>query len=225
MLPFLFALAVSGSPPTVCKPLLERGESVIERRTLKVDNGTLKAVAVSKSDEKYGDPVSQIMVFNSNCRIVFSQRFEDATKLRFSEERLGQQPILFVTAFRPGGSGSGFDHTLIAYGGDLFPEDGVRALAPMSLNQSNMDGIFVGDLGRGRGPGLVLWNAQWNGQEAHYEPHQYEIVSYRWRKGRFVGPIVTTTKRKYNPDPNEVARRLGFGFKNMTQQSRFGWND
>jgi hypothetical protein len=52
---------------------------------------------------------------------------------------------------------------------------------------------------------------------------QYEIVSYRWHNGRFVGPTVRTTKRNYNPDPDDVARRLGFGFKDMTQQSRFGW--
>ena len=223
MLSLLLATAVSVSS-TGCKLSLGRGENVVERRTLKVLNGTLEAVAVSKSDEKYGDPVSRMIVLASDCNVVFTQRFEDATKVLFSEERLGKQPLLFVTAFRPGGSGAGFDHILLAYGGDLFPEGGVQQLAPMSLNQGNMDGIFVGDLGHGRGPGLVTWSAQWNGQEAHYDPHQYEIVSYRWRNGRFVGPSVRTTIRKYDPgDPNHVAHRLGLGIHDMTQQSRFGW--
>ncbi|MEO5773340.1 MAG: hypothetical protein ABIQ32_04385 [Sphingomicrobium sp.] len=223
MLSLLFAVAVSASPTTPCRLNLEKGETLIERRTLKVRDGTLEAVAVSKSDEKYGDPESRLVVLGLGCNVIFSQRFDDATKVLFSEKRLGEQPILFVTAFRPGGSGAGFDHALLAYGGEMFPQDGVQPLAPMSLKQGNMDGIFVGDLGRGRGPGLVTWNAQWLGQEAHYEPHQYEIVSYAWRNGRFVGPNIRTTKRKYNPEPNDVARRLGLGFKDMTQQSRFGW--
>ena len=223
MLSLLFAVAVAASPSTACKLNLKQGETVIERRVLKLRDGTLEGVAISKSDERYDDPVSRILVLGSDCEVMFSQRFEDATKVLFSEERLGEQPVLFVTAFRPGGSGAGFNHLLLAYGGEMFAEDGVQSLAPVSLNQGNMDGIFVGDLGRGRGPGLVLWNAQWSGEEAHYEPHHYEIVSYRWRNGRFVGPNVRTTKIKYNPDPNEVARRLGLGFKDMTQQSRFGW--
>jgi hypothetical protein len=219
----LLAIAVSTGTTAGCKLDLEAGDTVIERRTLTVRNGTLEAVAVSKSEAWKGDPASRMVVLGPDCKPVFSQRFEDATKVLFSGERLGEQPILFVTAFSPGGSGAGFDHTLLAYGGEMFAEDGVRPLAPMSLNQGNMGGIFVGDLGRGRGPGLVMWNALWNGQEAHYDPHQYEIVSYRWHNGRFVGPTVRTTKRKYNPDPDDVARRLGFGFKDMTQQSRFGW--
>jgi hypothetical protein len=90
------------------------------------------------------------------------------------------------------------------------------------LTHGNMDGIFVGNLGQGRGPGLVMWNAQWKDGEAHYTPHQYEVVSYRWRNGRFVGPDVKTTKRKYDPDPDAVARRLGFSFRDMTQKKRFG---
>lgn len=223
MLLLFFAVAVATSPTTGCKLDLNDGETVVERRTLKVRNGTLEAVAVSTSDAWKGDPVSRMMVLGQDCNPVFNQRFADATKVLFSEQHLGEQPILFVTAFSPGGSGAGFDHTLLAYGGEMFAEEGVRPLAPMSLNQGNMGGIFVGDLGRGRGPGLVMWNALWKGQEAHYEPHQYEIVSYRWRNGRFVGPNVRTTKRKYAPDPDDVARRLGLGFKDMTQQSRFGW--
>jgi hypothetical protein len=66
----------------------------------------------------------------------------------------------------------------------------------------------------------MVWSAQWD--DAHYSPHRYDIVAYRWRDGRFVGPKVRTTKRKYDPAPNVVARRLGFRFRDMTQQERFG---
>ena len=224
MLSLLLAAAVSANPNTGCKQNLDRGETVVERRILKVRDGTLEALAVSKSDQKYGDPESRMMVLGSDCNVIFAHHFQDATNVLFSETRLGEQPILFVTAFQPGGSGSGFPHLLLAYGGDLWSADQVQSLAPTPLNQGNMDGIFVGDMGRGRGPGLMMWNAQWNGQEAHYEPHQYEVVTYRWRNGRFVGPQVRRTKRKYDPgDPNEVARRLGLGVHDMTEQNRFGW--
>jgi hypothetical protein len=224
MLLLLLTAAVSTNATAVCKLNLGRGEAVVERRILKVHNETLQAFAVSKSDERYGDPESRMVVLGSPCNVIFTQQFDDATKVLFSGARLGEQPILFVTAFRPGGSGAGFTHLLLAYGGNLWPEDNVESLAPTSLNQGNMDGIFVGDLGRRRGPGLVMWNAQWDGQEAHYEPHHYEIVTYRWRNGRFVGPDVRTTKRKYDPgDPNQVARRVGLGVHDMTEQNRFGW--
>jgi hypothetical protein len=222
MLSLLLAAVVSASPTAGCKLTLDRGETVVERRILKLRNGTLEAIAASKVDEKYGGPVSRMMVLSSDCKIIFNQSFHDATKVLFSEKWLGKQPFLFVTAFCPGGSAANFYHILLAYNAQ-FRQDGVESLAPTLLSHSNMDGIFVGDLGHGRGPGLVIWNAQWNG-DGHYSPHQYEIVSYRWRNGRFVGPSVRTTKRKYSPeDPNDVARRLSFGFLDMTQQRRFGW--
>ena len=119
---------------------------------LKTRDGALEAVAISKSDEKYGDPTSRLVAFGPDCKIIFSQFFADAKRVLFTEERLGAQPILFVTAYRPGGSGAGFDHILLAYGGEMFAEDGLQPLAPMRLTHGNMDGIFVGDLGRGRGP-------------------------------------------------------------------------
>lgn len=153
MLPLHLAIAVSASPATACKLDLEQGETVIERRMLKVRNGTFEAVAVSKADENFGDPASRVLVLGRNCGTIYSQRFQDATKVLFSEGRLGKQPFLFVTAFRPGGLGAGFSHALLALGGQMFAEDGVQPLAPVSLNQGNMDGIFVGDLGRGRGAG------------------------------------------------------------------------
>lgn len=225
MLSLLFAAAVSASSTTGCRLSLERGDTVIERRTLKVrEGGELEAVAVSKSNEWKADPASRIVVLGPYCTVMFSQRFDDAKRVLFTTELLGKQPILFVTAYSPGGSDVGFEHALLAYGGQMFAEDGVQPLAPTVLTHGSMDGIFVGDLGRGRRPGLVMWNAQWADQEAHYSPHKYQIVTYRWRDGRFVGPNVRTTKRKYNPDdPDAVARHLGLTFHDMTQRKRFGW--
>jgi hypothetical protein len=223
MISLLFAAALSASSNGGCDLGLARGEAIVERRVLRGPNGALQAVALSRSDENDDALDSRMLIIGSNCRVMFSQRFVDAKRVLFTEGRLGVQPILFVTGFTPGGSGCGYQHTILAYGGEIFPEDGVQPIAPMLLTRSNMDGIFVGDLGRGRGPGLVVWSAQWNSRESHYEPHHYEIVSYLWRNGRFIGPNVRTTRRKYDPDyPNAVVKNLGFTFRDLTPRSLLG---
>jgi hypothetical protein len=219
MLTLVFAAALASAPPAECKLDLAPGETLIERRSLDTKDDTLEAVSVREPDTDDG-PSTRAMVLGPDCKVMFEQRFALATQARFSMGRLGPQPFLFMTAFEPGGSGCHYDHLIIPYGGEMSVEDGVQPLAPMSLGHSNMDGIFVGDLGRGRGPGLVAWGAE--DDDAHYSPHQYQIVVYRWRDGRFVGPKVTFTKRRYDPAPDAVASRLGFGFRDMTQQERFG---
>lgn len=219
MLPLLFAAALAASPPTGCKLNLAPGETLIERRSLRTRDGALEAVSVS---EPAADPPwSRVMVLGPDCRLVFERRFGWTTQARLGDGLLGTQPFLFVTAFRLGGSGCWYDHLILTYGGEMYADDGVAPLAPVPLGHSNLDGIFVGDLGRGRGSGLVAWSAQGDG-DGHYSPQTYQIVTYQWRDGRFVGPEVRTTRRRYPPSPDAVASRLGFGFRDMTQQARFG---
>ena len=219
MLPLLALAALAAGSPSACRLDLVPGETVTERRSLKARDGDLEAVSVINPDpDAYS---SRALVLNADCKIVFERRFDGATQTRFSEGQLGRQPFLFVTAYSPGGSGCGYGHLILAYGGERYADDGVEPLAPQSLWHNNMDGVFVGDLGGGRGPGLVTWSADWNG-EAHYAAHRYQVVSYRWRDGRFVGPKIWWTKHKHAPAPQAVARKLGFSFGDMTRQERFG---
>lgn len=222
MLPLLFAAALSASPPADCKLDLAPGEAVIERQALPARDDTLEAVSVSEASSD--EPSTRVLVFGGDCKVVFQRRFSSMTQARFSEGRLGRQPFLLVTTFGPGGSACHYDHLILAYGGDLYADDGVEPLAPQALGHSNMDGMFVGDLGRGQGPGLVTWSAWWGyeADEGHYSRHKYQIVTYRWRDGRFAGPTVRITSRKYDPSPEAVAKRLHFGFTDMTEQKRFG---
>jgi hypothetical protein len=220
MLPLLaFAAALIASPPPACRLNLAPGETVTERRSLKTRDGYLEAVSASNPDpDTYS---SRALVMGPDCQIAFEQRFDGATQTRFNEGLLGKQPFLFVTAYSPGGSGCGYQHLILAFDGERRAMDGVEPLAPMSLWHNNMDGVFVGDLGHGQGPGLVTWSADWNG-DAHYAAHRYRVVSYRWRDGRFIGPKIWWTKHKHLPDPQAVAHSLGFAFGDMTQQERFG---
>ena len=74
------------------------------------------------------------------------------------------------------------------------------------------------DLSGRRGPGLALWEALW-GDESHYAAHRYKVVTYQWKDGRFVGPTVTTTTRAFDPAPDDVARRLGFAFRDLHHET------
>ena len=219
MIQLVFAAALAARPISGCAPGLAAGEAVIEWRNLKVRGGALEAISVSAANSDV--PWTRVMVFAADCKVIFERRLEGVVQARFSEGLLARQPFLLVTTFEPGGSACHYDHLILAYGGDIYPEDGREPLAPAPLSHGNMDGLFVGDLGRGRGSGLVTWNARWNG-DGHYSPHPYEIVTYRWRSGRFEGPVVRTTTRKFDPSPDTVAKTLNFGFRDLTQQARFG---
>ena len=215
----VFIAALAASQPSVCAPALAAGETVMERRALSASGGALEAVSVG--DPNADPPWTRVIVFGGRCQVNFERRFGWMTQARFSEGMLDRQPFLFVTTFGPGGSACHYDHLILAYGGRMDADDGVLPLAPMPLAHDNMDGLFVGNLGRGRGYGLVTWSALWNG-DGHYSPHPYEIVTYRWRDGRFVGPTLRRTARKYTPVPDSAAARLNLGFRDLTQQERFG---
>jgi hypothetical protein len=200
---------------------------VIERRALATERHSFEAVSVSNAKGQGAQalgstdaPVARIVVFGADCAKVLERRYDLTTQARFTVGRLGRQPFLFVTTFRLGGSGCGYDHLILAYGGDVYPADGVEPLAPMPLGHSNLDGVFVGDLGHGLGPGLVAWNAEGDG--SHYAPQSYQIITYRWWDGRFVGPTIKFTRHKYKPSPEAVAKILAFGFDDMTEPARFG---
>lgn len=200
----------------------------VQRAQLAAKNDKFEAVSTSThGDGMFGFAAAQLAIYGSECRLLFKQTFSDATEVRFETRRLGALPLLAVTALEPGGSGNNFKHVLLAY------EGGIRPLAPMDLQHSNMGGFYVGELGRGRGPGLVLWDAIWE-DGAHYAPHRYRVTTYRWRaediegsgghQEAFIGPSEETTKQHIDPDPDVVARLLRFGFRDTTKPQRFTYS-
>jgi hypothetical protein len=82
-------------------------------------------------------------------------------------------PLIFAVAVRPGGSDHGFETTLVAEaGGRLKP----LALRPQPINNLQ-GGVFVGDLGGGRGHGLAVWSFIWE-DGPHYGRHRYGVSLY-----------------------------------------------
>jgi hypothetical protein len=221
MLPLLLGLTLAAaSAPASCSAV-DPSEQFIERKTLHGRHDNFVAVSSARRGDGFlGFVSSQVTIYGANCAIVFDQRFSDTVQTRFTNTKLGKQPILILTTFEPGGSGCGYEQIILAYG-TTADAGGVRVVSPMRLTHSNMDGVYVGNLGHGKGPGLVLWTALWEGG-THYQPHRYSVTIYRWRGGKFTGPSVKVTKRKLSPSPDDVAERLGFPFRDQTAQGRFG---
>jgi hypothetical protein len=81
-------------------------------------------------------------------------------------------PLILAVAVAPGGSDTLFESSLIgSVNGEL------RVLTPEPLTNNVQGGIYVGNLGRGRGTGAAVWNFLWE-DGAHYAPHRYEVKLY-----------------------------------------------
>ena len=61
-----------------------------------------------------------------------------------------------------------------------------RTLALLLCLSAAISGVFVGDLGAGRGHGAAVWTFVWGDGEAHYAGHQYDVRLYRYDRRRGV---------------------------------------
>jgi hypothetical protein len=164
----------------------------------------------------FGVSQTELRVWRSDCIPVLRRTFPQASLLRFEETRLGDQPLLHVVARYPGGSGELFRHHLII----LDPLTDSQELAPRDLAHTNMGGFFVGDLGEGRGPGIALWDAEWN-EGAHYDPHPARMFIYRWNDHGFVGPEQLDTAGPVAAEPDAAPRAFGLGFRDSSGPDAF----
>jgi hypothetical protein len=119
-------------------------------------------------------------------------------------------PLILAIAIRPGGSDCRYAATIIgAVDGQL------KVLTPDQLWSNAEGGFYVGDLGRRRGYGLVRWNFVW-GDEAHYQPHRYEVSIFRFdaAESRFKLVQKTTSHRKYHTGEEWLAE-MGLNCRNV----------
>jgi len=147
-----------------------------------------------------------------NCKVVLEVNVPQMDSARVRPGLLGAQPVVDIITEHHGGSGDQFAHRLFAVDGDA-----LRAIAAPPLEHSNMGGFFVGDLGRGRGVGVALWDADWNGG-GHYAPHRYQLRYFIWRNGRLEAVPMIETRRKIEPDPDKAARAMALPFRDQTGQ-------
>jgi len=219
MLSVLIAATVAASAPHSCPPI-DPADEVTDQRKL---SGTdLEAMTTSHpGDGPFGYVSSRVTVFRPDCIVAFDQQFTDQEQARLDLADLAAQPLLIVTTFQLGGSACGVEHLVLGYRGKFIRgAQDLRVLAPMRLRHSESGGFYVGDLGKGRGPGLAIWDALSEG-EAHLVPHRYQMIIYRWINGRFSGPTVLTTRRKVG-DGDDPPQMLGYSLRDQSDLERFG---
>ncbi len=203
MIALLLAAVVATSTPQCAAT--GSNEKLVQQMDLASYGRTLVASTYEvPGDGVGGIAATRLLIHSPACEPLFAEEFEGTTEIKLTLVRLAKTPFLVASVLSPGGSGCGLNHVLISYDGEP------RAFAPAALGHDNMGGLYVGDLGHGRGPGLVLLEALWDGG-SHYDPHPYRAWVYRWTDQRFIGPQVTKTK-PMRPDPARVARSLGLPF-------------
>jgi hypothetical protein len=215
-------------PPSEAGPLgcyrHARGEVPLQHGridiTLPGDSEPYQVSAVAVKSRRhagmFGVSQTELRVWRSDCIPVLRRTFPQASLLRFEEARLGDQPLLHVVARYPGGSGELFRHHLIV----LDPLSDPQELAPRDLAHTNMGGFFVGDLGEGRGPGIAIWDAEWN-EGAHYDPHPARMFIYRWSDRGFHGPERLDTAEPVAAEPDAAPLALGLRFRDSSRPEAF----
>jgi hypothetical protein len=103
-------------------------------------------------------------------------------------------PLVLAVAVRPGGSDHGFETTIVGARGA-----GFSVLTPEPLQTSIQGGVFVGDLGGRRGPGVAVWGFIWDDGEAHYAAHRYQVKLYPFdaRRGVFRRAASLRSRQKH----------------------------
>ena len=142
----------------------------------------------------------------------FASAVNPVTKIRVLEKIEGLPvPLVQVLSIHPGGSDHSFWTNLI---GEV--NGRIKLLTPHKIENSIQGGVHIGDLGKGNGIGLALFNYIWDDNEAHYQEHRYRVDLYKYNKisGTFVKAKSFVSKNKYENEFGAL-KELGFaGFQN-----------
>lgn len=137
----------------------------------------------------------------------FESFVNPVTKIRVLEKIEGlPAPLIQVVSINPGGSDHGFWTNLI---GEVNGK--IKLLTPQKIENSIQGGVYFGDLGKGNGVGLALFNYIWADDEAHYQEHRYQVDLYKFNKttGNFVKTKSLVSKNKHKNEFGAL-KELGF---------------
>jgi hypothetical protein len=117
---------------------------------------------------------------------------------------------VFAAAMYGGGSDCEYQGAVIGmWKGQL------RSWLPKQAFTNAEGGMYLGDLGQGRGYGFAVWNFIW-GSEAHPDPHHYNVKLFRFdpATGEMVGIADLNTKGSYGTD-GEALAEFGMHYSNL----------
>ncbi len=178
----------------------------------KMADGTLIATAERQSDWMLGVRAVRLSLYGSNCKRLWTKRYEDSQSMRLEQISLGGRRVVHMTTFGAGGSACRYQHTLFAPGGGT-----LHSLFDTEID--NLAGFHAGDLGPKRGAGIAVWEMLWE-DEAHYAPHRYGFQTWRWTGKRFIEGSKQETKAKFE-DLNKVPPVFGYRVRDDTRKLRF----
>lgn len=117
-------------------------------------------------------------------------------------------PLIHMVIAQAGGSGYSFWSALF---GEINGK--IRLLTPPTTTFSWEGGVQLGDLGKGNGIGVAIWNYIWDDNESHFDDHRYQVDCYNFNKklGKFVKTKTIKTKQKHET-PAKALESLGLGF-------------
>lgn len=137
-----------------------------------------------------------ITIFDSDCHLVYQQAFAESGEVTFETMNWDGQPLLHLTtisAVGEPGDETIFNHIILAenYDGSFMP------VQPPFLVADKYNSVFVGDIGHGRGFGIVesLRQSDW----PHPNPPSELVVMFQFKTvdlpqkqvvTAFVGPTV-----------------------------------
>ena len=122
------------------------------------------------------------------------------------------QPAILAIAVYKGGSDCEYEGTLIGeHQGKL------KSFLAKQVGNNAEGGMYVGDLGSGRGYGLASWNFVWDAStESHADAHRYQVRLYRFdsTSGSMVLFFDKTTASKFG-DPKKALGAFGLTYRNV----------
>ena len=105
-------------------------------------------------------------------------------------------PLIIAVASSPGGSDIHFETTIIG-----FISGKIVELTPDHIDSSSQDALCLEE------KNFILFNFLW--EEAHYDPHRYEAISYKMTNDKLEKIETKQTKKKYK-DWKGAASELGY---------------
>lgn len=208
-------LCILAGPASACP--MPKDAIVTQSERVQVGTRRLTVAALSLPDPNADR--SRLLVLDRRCRVLWAEDV-DGLESRFEVRLIGRSPMLHFVSLRPAGDGTGYTHRLLVLRGRRL------ALATGPIVHTGKDGFYLGPLRAPRGEGVVTWTADPSG-EAEAEPHPYVITTWRWRHGRFTGPVRSKTAQSYAPADDAahradaVAEAMGLPYRDQTGAERF----
>jgi hypothetical protein len=143
-------------------------------------------------------------------RSEFAGRMGQALAFKVESDGVTSDPLVLVSTVFRGADHCAFSVRLVGES-----EGRLRLLTDRPFETDDMGGLYVGDLGGGRGRGVAVWDFVWGKDEAHFDAHRYEVKIFKYLPGarRFVKEAVLRSKQRY-ASWEDAARELQLPYAN-----------